>query len=121
LRVTQQSRLAERPGQKIVHQGQLADLGVARVFTSIAGFAGSAWPSNPKTPEAPSSNYPRQIVIWFGWTSNCCTSSASVFSPFTAAKATFALKAGLWFRRVPFVICSPVQQPSWPPSGRNST
>jgi hypothetical protein len=24
--------------------------------------------------------------------------------PFTAAKATFALKAGLWFRRVSFVI-----------------
>jgi len=101
LRVTQQSRLAERPGQKIVHQGQLADLGIAHVFTSIAGSAGSAWPSDPKTPGEPSSNYPRRVVIWFGWTSNCCLSSASVFSPFTATNATFALKARLWFRRVP--------------------
>jgi hypothetical protein len=32
---------AERPGQKIIHQRQLADLGVAHVFTSIAGSAGS--------------------------------------------------------------------------------
>jgi hypothetical protein len=31
------------------------------------------------------------------------------------------LNAGLWFRRVRFVIISPVRQPSWPPSGRNST
>ncbi len=28
-------------------------------------------------------------------TSNCCANSASVFSPFTAANATFALNAGL--------------------------
>ena len=32
---------AERPGQKIIHQRQLADLGVAHVFTSIAGSANS--------------------------------------------------------------------------------
>src|SRR6266487_3948638 len=31
--------------------------------------------------------------------SNCCANSASVLSPFTAAKATLALKAGVWFRR----------------------
>jgi len=43
-------------------------------------------------------------VIWFGCTSNCCANSASVFSSFTAAKATFAFKTGLWFRRVHFVI-----------------
>ena len=36
---------------------------------------------------------------WFGCTSNCWASSASVFSPLMAAIATFALKAGLWFRR----------------------
>lgn len=30
--------------------------------------------------------------------------ACNVFSPFTAANATFALKAGLWFRRVRFVI-----------------
>jgi len=33
---------AERPGQKIVYQDELADLGVAHVFKSIAGSAGSA-------------------------------------------------------------------------------
>jgi len=28
---------------------------------------------------------------------------------------------GLWFRRGRLLICSPVMQPSWPPSGRKST
>src|SRR5258708_1206193 len=63
-------------------------------FRSTGGdVAPSATP--PKTPAAPSSNCPRHVVIWFGWTSNCCASSASVLSPLTAAKATFALKAGV--------------------------
>src|SRR3954454_14651582 len=53
--------------------------------------------------------------------SNCCASSASVFSPLTAAKATFALKAGVWFRRGRLLIVSPALQPSWPRSGRDST
>src|SRR3954471_427017 len=53
--------------------------------------------------------------------SNCWASSASVLSPFTAARATFALKAGVWFRRGRLVIVSPFPQPSWPLSGRNST
>src|SRR3954452_7443597 len=53
--------------------------------------------------------------------SNCCANSASVFSPRTAAKATFALKAGVWFRRGRFVMVSPVRHTSWPLSGRNST
>src|SRR3954447_14175228 len=60
-------------------------------------------------------------MIWLGWTSNCWASSASVFSPLTAAKATFALKAGVWFRRGRLLIVSPALQPSWPPSGRDST
>ena len=34
-------------------------------------------------------------------------SSASVFSPFTAAKATFALKDAVWFRRGLLLIVSP--------------
>src|SRR3954467_10801592 len=60
-------------------------------------------------------------MIWLGWTSNCWASSASVFSPLTAAKATFALKAGVWFRRGRLLIVSPALRPSWPPPGRNST
>jgi hypothetical protein len=35
--------------------------------------------------------------------------------------ATFALNAGLWFRRTCFVIVSPDPQPPWPLSGKNST
>ncbi len=61
----------------------------------------------PKTPAAPSSNCARQAVIWPGWTPYCCASSATVFSPFTAASATLALKPDEWFRRVRFVIVSP--------------
>src|SRR4051812_14508585 len=53
--------------------------------------------------------------------SNCCASSASVFSPLTAANATFALNAGVWFRRGRLVIASPVRHAYWPLSGRNST
>src|SRR5450631_4118774 len=78
------------------------------VFTSIAGALESGFVSAPKTPAAPSRSCDLQVVIWFGWTSNCSASSASVFSPLIAAKATFALKAGLWFRRGLFVMLSPV-------------
>jgi hypothetical protein len=91
------------------------------VFTSTAGSAASAALWAPKKPAAPSSNCVRHVVIWFGCTSNCCVSSASVFSPFTAAWATFALNAGLSFRRGRLLILSPVMQPHWPPSGRKST
>src|ERR1700682_5693106 len=42
-----------------------------------------------------------------GWTSNSCASSDSVFSPLTAASATLALKAGVWFRRARLLIDSP--------------
>src|SRR4051812_10034261 len=53
--------------------------------------------------------------------SNCRANSASVLSPLTAAKATFALKAGMWFRRSRLVMVSPVRHTSWPLSGRSST
>jgi hypothetical protein len=78
------------------------------VFTSIAGGLESGFVSAPKTPAALSRSCDLQVVIWFGCTSNCSASSASVFSPLIAAKATFALKAGLWFRRSLFVMLSPV-------------
>jgi hypothetical protein len=39
----------------------------------------------------------------------------------TAAKATFALKAGVWFRRGRLVMGSPVRHAYWPLSGKNST
>ena len=55
-----------------------------------------------------------------GWTSNYCGNSASVSSPLTAASATFALNAGVWFRRGRLLMFSPVRLPSWPPAGRNS-
>jgi hypothetical protein len=42
-----------------------------------------------------------------GWTSNSCASSDSVISPLMAANATFALKAGVWFRRARLLIVSP--------------
>jgi hypothetical protein len=38
-----------------------------------------------------------------------------------AVKATFALKAGVWFRRVRFVMISPDSQQPSPLSGRKST
>ena len=38
-----------------------------------------------------------------------------------AATATFALNAGLWFRRTRFVIVSPDPGPFWPASGKKST
>src|SRR5690606_32946401 len=59
------------------------------------------------TPAAPDSSCSFHCEIWFGWTSKRLASSASVCSPFRAAKATLDLKAGEWFRRVRRVmICS---------------
>ena len=46
---------------------------------------------------------------------------AQRLSPFSAARATFALKAGLWFRRVRFVICAPDAWRVSPQSGRKAT
>src|SRR5918994_180850 len=90
------------------------------VFTSTGGLADAAC-SAPNTPAAPSRSWAFHWVIWLGCTSNCWASSARVFSPFTAARAPLALKAGEWFRRGLLLIVSPVRQPFWPRSGRNST
>src|ERR671913_280965 len=90
------------------------------VFTSTGVFADATF-SDPNTPAAPSRSWAFHWVIWLGCTSNCWASSARVFSPFTAARATLALKAGEWFRRGLLLIVSPVRQPFWPRSGRNST
>src|SRR5919107_2411790 len=90
------------------------------VLTSTGGLADPAF-SAPNTPAAPSRSWAFHWVIWFGCTSNCWANSARVLSPFTAARATFALKAGEWFRRGRLLIGSPVQQPFWLQAGRNST
>ena len=76
------------------------------VFTSTTGAA-SVFAAPPNTPEAPSRSCVRHWAIWFGCTSYCWASSASVFSPLMAATATFALKAGLWFRRGRLVMVAP--------------
>ena len=57
--------------------------------TSTAGSAGAC--SEPNTSAALSSSFARHWLIRLEWTSNCCAKSASVFSPFTAANATFGL------------------------------
>src|SRR5688500_17183854 len=90
------------------------------VFTSTGGLADAAFPA-PNTLAAPSRSCAFHWVIWLGWTSNCCANSVRVFSPFTAARATLALKAGEWFQRGLLLIVSPVRQPFWLRSGRNST
>jgi len=48
----QQSRLAGRPGRKIVHQGNSPILACS-VFASVAGSAGAVWASDRTTPAAP--------------------------------------------------------------------
>src|SRR5712671_1905399 len=76
-------------------------------FTSTTGAASSPALPDPNIPATPSVTCPFQVVIWLGCTSNCCASSASVFSPLMAASATLALKAGACVRRVRFVIVAP--------------
>src|SRR5207249_743303 len=82
---------------------------------------GSDFSAAPNTFAAPSRSCFLQSVIWFACTSYCCASSASVFSPLIAARATFALKAGLWFRRARLLIRDSPVPALMPISGRNST
>src|SRR6185437_9607613 len=77
------------------------------VLTSMAGGGAEADPPEPNRPEAASTRWAFQAVIWFGCTSYCCANSASVFSPLIAASATLALKAGAWVRRVRFLMLAP--------------
>src|SRR5215468_8423907 len=54
--------------------------------------------------------------------SNCSANCATVRSPLMATSATFALKAGVWFRRGRLDMVSPDSQATaCLPSGRNST
>src|ERR1017187_3692170 len=74
---------------------------------STVAVADSPFASPPKTPIAPSKSWLFHCVIWLACTSNSCANSESVFSPLMAAKATFALKVAVWFRRGRLLICSP--------------
>src|SRR6202022_4756622 len=76
-------------------------------FTSTAGVAGVP-PPGPKISEALASSCDFHVVIWLGWAWKCSASWAMVRSPLTAARATFALKAGEWFRRGRLLMVSPV-------------
>src|SRR5271155_5101618 len=97
--------LLSAPSKKSFSQVR-APILACSVFTSPEGSPARP-ASDPNPPAAPSSSRPFQSVIWFGCTSKSCASSASVFSPFTAAKATFALKAAVWFRLARLVMVSP--------------
>src|SRR6202011_4601948 len=91
-------------------------------FTSMAGCAVPPPAPGPKTSAAPPSSCVFHDVTWLGWTSNCSASWDSVRSPRTAANATFALKAGVWFRRDRLDMAPPDSQATaCLPSGRNST
>jgi len=82
----------------------LADLGVQRLEVG-SSFALSAAVAN--TSAARCNNSLFHCVIWFGCTSNRSASCTSVWSPFTAANATFALNAAEWLRRGRFIFSAP--------------
>ena len=85
---------------------------------------GSAGPDTaPNTSAARSSSSTFHCVIWFGCRSNWLASSARVFSPRTAASATFALNSAEWFRRGRLLISlAPASKGTIMPfSGRDST
>src|SRR5450631_656011 len=104
------------------HHGKIVNSPIfaCSTFKSTVGPLEPALASDPNTPAAPCRSCAFHSVIWLTGTSNCCANSTSVFSPFMAANATFALNAGLWFRRTRFAIGSPEPQPFWPLSGRKS-
>ena len=69
-----------------------------RVLRSTVARRGLRLRFAAEDPAAPSRSWLFHCVIWLACTSNCCANSESVFSPLMAAKATFALKAAVWFR-----------------------
>src|ERR1700733_7045653 len=69
------------------------------VFRSTPPLGDGSAEPEPNTPAAPSNNCAFPAAICVVCTSCSCASSASVFSPLIAAKATFALNVGLWLRR----------------------
>ena len=99
------SRHAPRPSapdKKIVLERQLADFRMQALHIHHRSRLGVG--DSPDAPEAPSRNCVRHYVVWFGGTSNCST---SVLARLMAASATFALKAGLWFRRARLLMVAP--------------
>jgi len=85
---------------------------------------GGCWPGSSRGPEHPGSSFeqlrlPLRDLI--GMDIKQLRQFASVLSPLMAARATFDLNTGVWFRRGRLLIVSPVRQPYWPLSGRNST
>ncbi len=91
------------PRQKISFQRQLPDLGVQRFHIDRGRV--SSRRQRPRQPFREAAISSRDLVWMY---IELFGSSASVFSPLIAAKAAFALKAGLWFRRSLFVMLSPV-------------
>src|SRR3954453_6158756 len=66
-----------------------------RTFRSTVGAASGWAASEPNRLTAPSGSRAFQLVIWLGWMSNCWAIPATLFWPLPAARATFALKAGV--------------------------
>jgi hypothetical protein len=105
----QQTRLAERTGQKIVLQRQLPDLRMQRFHIDDRlrlGFRCRAKHPGRALQEliAPLLDLVRVSGMQTcpagnRWTSKSCASSIKVFLPLIAATATSPLKAGLWFWR----------------------
>lgn len=62
----------------------------------------------------------RLCQIW-NRTDSAKSGECRVFSPLSAAWATFAPNAGVWLRRRRLVMVSPVRGRYWPPSGTKST
>src|SRR5262245_24813715 len=77
------------------------------VLTSISGVEDLAPEPDANTSVAPSRSWSFHADIWLGWTSNCSANCASVRSPLIAASATFALNAGVWFRRGLLLMLAP--------------